>query len=424
MIAFDLPELPAPGVFPDHGVPRAELEAALDAASRDHEPLRAGPASYSLEVDEELQGLIRHAFTRFLTHNSVFGASLPSLAAIERDLVRMGLDINGGPDGHGFITLGGSESIFTALHGARQRAVARGTYAEPFEVLAPDTIHPAFSKACHYLGLTLVAVPPGADLRADVAAMEAAITPATIAMCGSAPQWPHHRFDDIEALAALAAARDLWFHTDACVGGYLAPFVQAAGWPIPPYDLSVPGVCSLSADLHKWGYAAKPCSSVLFASAELAAWAPPPPVPWDCGSYVTATPAGSRPGASVAAAWAVLRYLGRDGLTELARRTMDVRDRLVAGLDAHPLLRTRSTDLGMVILGGDGIDTAALGDALEARGWLIMRLVAPEPMIQLLVDRLSDEFVDAFLADAADAATDVAAGRTVAPAGTSGGAYG
>ncbi len=423
MTTFDLPELPPPGVFPDHGLPRADIEAALDAAARDHEPLRAGPASYSLEVDEQLQGLIRHAFGRFLTHNSVFGAALPSLAAIERDLVRMGLDINGGPDGHGFITLGGSESIFTALHGARQRAVARGTYAEPFEVVAPDTIHPAFTKACHYLGLKLVTVAPGPDLRADVSAMEAAITSATIALCGSAPQWPHHRFDDIVSLAALAASRDLWFHTDACVGGYLAPFVQAAGWPIPPYDLSVPGVCSLSADLHKWGYAAKPCSSVLFASAELAAWAPPPPVPWDCGSYATATPAGSRPGASVAAAWAVLRYLGRDGLTELARQTMDVRDRLVAGIDAQPRLRTRSTDLGMVILGGVGIDTMALGDAMEARGWLIMRLVAPEPMLQLLVDRLSDAFVDAFLADMTEAAAEVAAGRS-GVAAARGGAYG
>lgn len=423
MTTFDLPVLPPPGVFPDHGLTRAELEAALDAASRDHEPLRAGPASYSLEVDDELQGLIRHAFDRFLTHNSVFGGSLPSLAAMERDLVRMGLDINGGPDGHGFVTLGGSESIFTALHGARQRAVARGRYAEPFEVVAPDTIHPAFTKACHFLGLKLVAVKPGGDLRADVAAMEAAITPATIAICGSAPQWPHHRFDDIATLAALAASHDLWFHTDACVGGYLAAFVRDAGWPVPPFDLSVPGVCSLSADLHKWGYAAKPCSTVLFASAELAAWAPPPPVPWDCGSYVTATPAGSRPGASVAAAWAVLRYLGRDGFTRLARRTMDVRDRLVAGIDAHELLRTRSTDLAMVIFGGDGIDTMALGDAMEARGWLTMRLVAPEPMLQLLVDRLSDEFVDAFLADVAAAAEDVRAGRR-AEAAARGGAYG
>ena len=414
-------------LFPDHGSTRAEMEAALDAASIDHHALRAGPASFSLEVDEHLQGVILHAFERFLTHNAVFGESLPSLAAMERELIGMALEIvQGAPDATGFVTLGGSESIFTALHGARSRANERGTAETPFQVIAPTTIHPAFTKACHYLGLELVTVPPGDDLRADLPAMAAAITPATIAICGSAPQWPHHRFDDIVGLAALAQQHELWMHVDACVGGYLAPFVRAAGWPIPDFDFTVPGVCSMSADLHKWGYAAKPASTVLFADQELAGYAACPPIPWDCGIYATPSAAGSRPGASIAAAWAVLRYLGRDGFVDLARHTMQVRDRLVAGIDAIDGLQCRPTDLAMVIYGaapfesGGAPDTMAVGDAMEARGWLVMRLIAPTPQLQLLVDRLSDDFVDAFLADLAACVGDVSAGLVVAAAARNG----
>jgi glutamate/tyrosine decarboxylase-like PLP-dependent enzyme len=421
MTLFELPVLPGAGLFPAIGEPRADLEARLAAAARDHDPVRGGPASYSLAVDDELQGLILTAYRLFLSHNSVFGDSVPSLAQMEREVVRMGLDINGGgPDAQGFMTLGGSESIFTALHAARERAIARGMTRTPFEVIAPETIHPAFPKACHYLGLRLVTVPPREDLRADVDAMAAAIGPATIAICGSSPQWPHHRFDPIGELAALAAAHDLWFHSDACVGGYLAAFVRDAGWPVPPFDLSVPGVCSMSADLHKWGYAAQPASTVLFASSELARWAPPPPVPWDCGVYATASAAGSRPGAAVVAAWAVLRYLGRDGFTRLAAETMEVRDRLVAGIDAIEGLRTRSTDLAMVVYGGDGLDSMAIGDAMVERGWLTMRLIAPEPMLQLLVDRLDDRFVETFLADVANAAGEIRSGRRTADTGRSG----
>lgn len=408
-------------LFPEYGLTRDEVEAALDAASVDHDALRAGPASFSLEVDEDLQGVILHAFERFLTHNAVFGDSLPSLATMEREVIRMALEIvNGGPDATGFLTLGGSESIFTSLHGARSRARARGTAVEPFEVVAPTTIHPAFAKACHYLELKLVTVEPGDDLRADVDAMAAAISPATIAICGSAPQWPHHRFDDITAIAALGLEHDLWVHVDACVGGYLAPFVRAAGWPIPDFDFTVPGVCAMSADLHKWGYAAKPASTVLFASEELAAWAASPPVDWDCGVYVTNSAAGSRPGASLAAAWAVLRYLGRDGFVDLARRTMTVRDRLVAGIDAIDSMVCRPTDLAMVIYGSETLDTMAIGDAMEARGWLVMRLIEPTPQLQLLVDRLTDEFVDAFLEDLRACVADVRAGNLVAAVQTRG----
>ncbi len=412
-------------LFPATGIDRTVLERELHDAAHDRDIVRAGPASFSLTVDEELQSLITTAFSEFLTHNAVFGEALPGLARMEREVVRMALDIvGGGPDAAGHMTLGGSESIFSALHAARERARATRDASEPFEVIAPTSIHPAFTKGCHYLDLRLVTVPMGDDLRADVAAMAERIGPSTIALCGSAPQWPHHRFDPIVELAALAAEHGLWMHVDACVGGYLAPFVREAGWPVPDFDLSVPGVCSMSADLHKWGYAAKPASTVLYPSAELAAWQPPPAVPWDCGSYETATPAGSRPGSAIAGAWAVLRYLGRSGFVDLARQTMTTRDRLVAGIDAIDDLRTHATDLAMVIYSSPTLDTLAIGDVLEERGWLVMPLHAPTARQQLLVDRVDDGFVDAFLNDLAAATAEVRAGRSRSTTNAPAGAYG
>jgi len=397
--------------FPLVGASRTELEQRLRSAAQDRNVVRSGPASFSLMVDAELQSLISTAFDAFLTHNAVFGEALPQLAQMERDVVRMALDIvGGGSDAAGFMTLGGSESIFSALHAARTRARARGTATEPFEVIAPASIHPAFTKACHYLDLRLVAVPTGPDLRADIEAMSASIGPSTIAICGSAPQWPHHLFDPIVDLAAIALEHDLWMHVDACVGGFLAPFVAEAGWPIPPFDLTVPGVCSMSADLHKWGYAAKPASTVLYSSAELAAWQPPPVVPWDCGTYVTATPAGTRPGSAIAAAWAVLQYLGREGFVTLARSTMTARDQLNERIAAIDGIEVHSTDLAMVIYSSPTLDTQAIGDALEAHGWLVMRLYAPSDRLQLLVDRTDDEFIDAFIDDLQSATETVRAG--------------
>lgn len=418
-------DLPTAGMFPTTGVPRERLSAELRAAARDRDVVRAGPASFSLTVDDDLQSLIVTAFSEFLTHNAVFGEELPGLAKMEREVVRMALDIAGGsPDAAGSMTLGGSESIFSALHAARARARATGGSPEPFEVIAPASIHPAFAKACHFLDLRLVTVATRDDLRADVDAMAGRIGPSTIALCGSAPQWPHHRFDPIVELASLAAEHGLWMHVDACVGGYLAPFVREAGWPVPDFDLSVPGVCSMSADLHKWGYSAKPASTVLYPTSELAAWQPPPAVPWDCGSYETATPAGSRPGSAIAGAWAVLRYLGRDGFVDLARQTMTVRDQLVAGIDAIDDLVVHPTDLAMVIYGSRSLDTQAVGDALEERGWLVMRLHAPTERLQLLVDRVDDGFVAAFLDDLAASTAEVRAGRSRSTTEAPSGAYG
>lgn len=411
-------------LFPDRGVAADAVLDELRQAAGAPNATRSGPASFSLMVNDELQRVIGTAFSEFLTHNAVFGEALPNLARMEREVITMALEIaGGGPDAAGFMTLGGSESIFSAMHAMRARARAR-QQGPVLEVVVPDSIHPAFVKAAHYLDLVLIRVPLADDLRADVTAMESHIGPNTIAICGSAPQWPHHRFDPIRELAELAAAHDLWMHVDACVGGYLAPFVREAGWPIPDYDLSVPGVSSMSADLHKWGYAAKPASTVLYASAELAEWQAHAPVRWDCGMYETSTPSGSRPGSSIAGAWAVLRYLGRDGFTDLARRTMRVRDELVAGIDAIDGLQTRSTDLAMVIYGSSSFDIHAIGDLMESKGWLVMRLVSPDDRLQLLVDRLDDHFVTTFLNDLGDATAEVAANGTDAGPRESTGAYG
>ncbi|PIZ25374.1 MAG: aspartate aminotransferase family protein, partial [Chloroflexi bacterium CG_4_10_14_0_8_um_filter_57_5] len=158
----------------------------------------------------------------------------------------------------------GTESLLMAVKTARDWSrVHRPGIREP-EMVLPLTAHPAFDKAAEYFGVRAVHVPVRADFRADVEAMRAAITPNTILMAGSAPSYPHGVVDPIRELAAIAQEHGLLFHTDSCVGGFMLPFVRKLGYPVPDFDFSVPGVTSMSADLHKFGYAAKPASVILY----------------------------------------------------------------------------------------------------------------------------------------------------------------
>ena len=176
-------------------------------------------------------------------------------------------------------------------------------------------------------------VPTGADFRADVAAMAAAVTPRTVMCYASAPTYSLGLVDPVAALGALAQARGLWLHVDACVGGILGPFVHELGYPVPAFGLDLPGVASLSADLHKSGYAAKGASVILYRDAEREAAGRYEFNDWPTGLYAVPTFVGTRPGGAIAAAWAVMHFLGAEGYRRIAAVVMEARERLVAGLE-------------------------------------------------------------------------------------------
>jgi glutamate/tyrosine decarboxylase-like PLP-dependent enzyme len=398
-------------VFPEDGWSAAQVMRALEDAKRGDVDWRRGRAPmYVFHAGQDLYDVTRDAFMAYFTENALGTRAFPSLVRLEREVLAMANEILNGPEEvAGAFTSGGTESIFLAVKTARDWSRAHGRRRDTLVV--PETAHPAFNKAAHYMDLRVMRVPVRHDLRADVGAMAAAIDERTLLITGSAPCFPFGVIDPIPELAAVASGRGVWMHVDACVGGFLAPFVRRLGHPVPPFDLSVPGVDSISADLHKLGFAAKPASTVLYRSRELSAHQGYRFDDWPRGANDLQGFTGSRPGGAVAAAWAVLHFLGARGYMDIARRIIAVRERLRAGITAIDGLRILSDpELNIFAYGTDDLDMAAMADGLADRGWLVGRNARP-PAIQFMLVPLHEVMVDDYLRDLASVAAEVRGGR-------------
>ncbi len=267
------------------------------------------------------------------------------------------------------------------------------------EVIAPYSAHPTFSKGCQYFGLKLVRTPLGRDLRADVSVMAQAIGPNTIGIIGSAPCWPYGLYDPIEAIGELAGRHQLWMHVDACVGGYLAPFVEGLGQRLPLWDFRVAAVQSISADLHKYGYCPKPASTVLWRSGALKRFHHVHPEDWPGGPYQMQGFAGSRTAGPIFAAWTVLQYLGRAGYLRLAAQVLEAKRRLAEGIAAIEELYVFEGDLMPLAFGSHVLDMQVVMGELRKIGWILVASRQP-PLINLPIDAATDgAVIDAFLAD-------------------------
>ena len=249
----------------------------------------------------DVQEVGRMAYDMFLSDNGIFSLRTEYMRRVEDEVIDMCVGLfHAADDASGTFTGGGSESNYSALHAMREWARQHHPQAVAPEVIAPYSAHPTFSKGCQYFGLKLVRTPLGPDLRADVPAMARAIGANTIGVVGSAPCWPYGLYDPIEAIGELAGRHRLWMHVDACVGGYLAPFVESLGQRLPLWDFRVPAVQSISADLHKYGYCPKPASTVLWRSAALKRFHHVHPEDWPGGPYqMQGSPAAVRPAPSL-----------------------------------------------------------------------------------------------------------------------------
>ncbi len=253
------PPFPPTGTSPEDLL--AEI-AALRAGDADWRGGRTFSLVYNVG-DEALEAVLHEVGASYLHENALNPFKFPSLLRMEQEIVAMAADLLGGRADAGSISSGGTESIFLAVQTARDHTRAtRGVSAT--NIVTGTTAHPAFAKACKYLDVEQRRVPLGDDLRVDVEAVAAAADGATALVVGSAPCYPYGVIDDIGALGALAAERDLLCHVDACLGGWLLPFWERLGEPVPPWDFRVEGVTSLSADVHKYGYTFKGCSTVLY----------------------------------------------------------------------------------------------------------------------------------------------------------------
>jgi len=405
--------------FPVAGSPAADLFAEMEAArTRDVDWRRGRVGLYVHYAGDDVLAVAKEAYQRFFSENALGPKAFPSLRKFEDEVVDWTLDIlHAPPAATGVMTSGGTESLFLALAAARDWARAtRPSIAKP-EIVVPWSAHPAFDKGAHYLGLVVKRTPLRDDYRADLEAMAAAITPSTILVAGSAPALPHGVIDTIPAIAALARRHDLWCHVDACVGGFMAPFVKRAGYPISDFDFAIDGVTSISADLHKYGFTAKGASLLLLADAAMRQYLVFDFDNWPRGHYSSATFRGTRPGGAIASAWAVMRYLGADGYTKIARTTMEGRDRLIAGLRAIDGFDVVGRpELSVMGYGATGIDINAVAQQLGERGWFVSGMASPPGIHMGMLSPAHAAVVDEYLADLRSAVEAVRKGAAPAQA--------
>ncbi len=374
-------------------------------------------AVFVFHAGDDVLDVARSAYAMYQSENGLGAASaFPSLARMEADVVSIGLDLLNAPDGAcGDMTSGGSESIFLALKTCRDEARASGANTRGMHVLMPRSAHPAFDKAAACLDIEIIRVPVAPDCRADVAAMAAAACERTLMIVGSAPCFPYGLIDPIEELGALAADRGIWLHVDACVGGYFAPFAKMNGVPLPAFDFGVPGVRSISADLHKYGYSAKGASTLFHRSAEQREFQVFSCDAWPVGTMRTPSAAGTRPGGAIASAWAVLHYLGEDGYRKKARQVVETRERLEAAIDDIEGLRVVARpQLGLIAYTSDSLDIHSIADRLSEKGWFSPRLDDP-PAVHLMLSPEHRRVIDDYIADLRDAARAVSMSRARAP---------
>lgn len=399
--------------FPKTGRPADALLDEIEARKANDADWQGGRVPlFVFKANDSVDEIGRAAFNALFTENALGSKrAFPSLGAMEREVVDMGLDLFQAPAGaQGFMTTGGTESIVLAVQAARNFArLKRGCSSHRGNLVMPETAHPAFDKAARLMDLEVRRVPAGPDYRADVAALGRSLDGDTILLVGSAPCFPFGVIDPIAEISELALVRDLWLHVDACVGGYLAPFVRDLGRPVPDFEMHLPGVSSLSADLHKFGYTPKPASTVFYRDADRAAHHGFDADVWPNGRFATSTLVGTRPGGAVAGAWAVLNHLGRDGYRRLADDLMVAIDRYRAGVADIPGLEViGDPHLSIVAVAARDVDIFRVAETMAERGWVPGLTQRPKGLHRMM-SLLHAPSMEAYLADLGQAVAQVRA---------------
>lgn len=321
--------------IPEKGMKKEEIMKVLESYKGRDLDWRSGKVlGYIYAPGEKANEVIKEAYTMYLTENGLDPLTYPSILRLENELVGMIADLLRG-DGNvvGNFTAGGTESIMMAVLSARNRARAlRPEIKEP-EMILPFTAHAAFYKAAHYLSVKPVTVPvKDESFLADVGAMRKAINKNTILLVGSAPGYAHGVVDPIEEIGRLALEKNLLFHVDACVGGIHLSYMRKLGMNVPDFDFTVPGVTSISTDLHKYGYAAKNASLILYKNKDIRQYQIFACSRWPGYTVVNPVASSSKTGGPFAAAWAVIHYFGDEGYKKIVKEVMDATDMVVDGI--------------------------------------------------------------------------------------------
>ncbi|MBI5052553.1 MAG: aminotransferase class V-fold PLP-dependent enzyme, partial [Chloroflexi bacterium] len=344
---------PAFAQIPQAGIGREEIIGEMEAM-REKEESRWKDGFVSGAVyhgDEEHIRFLNRVYALNSQSNPLHSDLWPSTTKFEAEIVSMTATMLGAARASdpicGTLSSGGTESILLAMKTYRDRARDQKGITRP-EMIAPITAHAAFEKAAQYFNIKMVRVPVDANFRADVAATRKAINGNTVVIVGSAPSFPHGAIDPIEPLSELARERGIGFHTDACLGGFVLPWAEKLGYHVPPFDFRLRGVTSISADTHKYGYAAKGTSVILYRGLELRRYQYYSTADWPGGLYFSPTFAGSRPGALSAACWATLVTMGEQGYMQATKKILETAATLKKGIAAIPELRLLGDPLWVI----------------------------------------------------------------------------
>eukprot|EP00604_Paraphysomonas_vestita_P000427 CAMPEP_0174825852 /NCGR_PEP_ID=MMETSP1107-20130205/43180_1 /TAXON_ID=36770 /ORGANISM="Paraphysomonas vestita, Strain GFlagA" /LENGTH=387 /DNA_ID=CAMNT_0016057889 /DNA_START=356 /DNA_END=1519 /DNA_ORIENTATION=+ len=306
----------------------------------------------------------------------------PSLRRFETEVVSMtSWMLHGDGNVAGSLTSGGTESILLAVKTYRDRARAlRPNIARP-NMIAPITVHPAFEKAAHYFDVEIIHVSVDSTYRVNIAEVKKAINRNTILLIGSAPQYCHGVVDPIEALSELALSKGLPLHVDACFGGFMLPWLEKLGYPIPLFDFRVSGVTSISADVHKYGYTSKGASVILYRNSELRSYQYFAYASWPGGLFGSPSLTGSRPGGAIAAAWAALVSMGQNGYLSIAKDVMNTTQQIIEGVEKTNclgILTKPDMTCVAIVSKNKKVNIHAVADLMEQKGWKIERQQYPD----------------------------------------------
>ena len=366
--------------LPEHGRDRADILREMEAM-RAHEEAAWKDGFVSGAVyhgDQEHIDFLNRVYALNSQSNPLHADVWPSATKFEAEIVTMTANmLNGqGQDVCGTLSSGGTESILLAMKAYRDWAREIRGITKP-EMIMPVTAHAAFDKASQYFGIKAIHIPVDSDFRADVDAARKAISRNTVVIVGSAPSFPHGAIDPIEELSELARGYRIGFHTDACLGGFLLPWAERLGYPVPKFDFRLPGVSSISVDTHKYGYAAKGTSVILYRGQDLRHYQYYVATDWPGGLYFSPTFAGSRPGALSAACWAALTSVGVQGYMDATRKILATADVIKQGIREIPELRVLGNPLFVVAFASDSLDIYQVLDQMTHKKWSLNGLHKP-----------------------------------------------
>ncbi len=379
----------------------AEL-AAKKAGDADWKGAKTWSLVYYL--DEEHDDFIKRAYELYFSENALNPMAFKSLRRMEHEVVRMAASLlHGDAETVGVMSSGGTESCLLAVKTWRDWARAKKPFLRRPEIVLAESAHVAWFKGAEYFDVKPVVVPVDGDFRMDVAEARKRIGKNTVLVVASAPDYPHGLVDPIPELGRVAEEKGVPLHVDACLGGFFLPFMEALGRPVPAWDFRVRGVKSISADVHKYAFAAKGASVILYRDMDYMEKQFFQKDDWPGGVFISPALLGTRPGGAIAAAWAALMATGRAGYREMARTTLDAADRLRAGIAATPGLKLVGSPTGSIFSFGSaekGLDIFAVGDQMESRGWHVDRLQKPEALHAMVTPR-HGQVAEAYLADLA-----------------------